>query len=74
MILTSRCRAALTQAVTLALLLQAKGVVAAPKGFPASGNGLWYTTKGSLWVLEWLPVGNGYLAGECNNQVTECCR
>ncbi|KAJ7472265.1 glycoside hydrolase family 95 protein [Mycena galericulata] len=36
--------------------------VAAPSGFPASGNGLWYTTPGAIWSLDFLPVGNGYLA------------
>ncbi|GJE92362.1 glycoside hydrolase family 95 protein [Phanerochaete sordida] len=35
---------------------------AAPAGFPASGNGLWYKTPGTLWSKEWLPIGNGYLA------------
>lgn len=34
-----------------------------PSGFPASGNGLWYTSPGTSWVKEWLPIGNGYLAG-----------
>ncbi|KIJ12754.1 glycoside hydrolase family 95 protein [Paxillus involutus ATCC 200175] len=34
----------------------------APPGFPSSGNGLWYTTPGSVWVQELLPIGNGYLA------------
>lgn len=60
----SNARLPLLQAVTVALLWQAKSTVAAPKGFPSSGNGLWYTSKGSLWVQEWLPVGNGYLAGK----------
>lgn len=36
-----------------------------PPGFPSSGNGLWYTAPGKVWVQEWLPVGNGYLAGMC---------
>ncbi|KAF9004601.1 glycoside hydrolase family 95 protein [Cyathus striatus] len=34
----------------------------APQGFPASGNGLWYTAPGDVWSREWLPIGNGYLA------------
>lgn len=38
---------------------------AAPSGFPATGNGLWYKTPGTIWSKEWLPVGNGYLAGKC---------
>ena len=35
-----------------------------PSSFPTSGNGLWYTTLVNSWVKEWLPVGNGYLAGQ----------
>ncbi|KDR70259.1 hypothetical protein GALMADRAFT_230242 [Galerina marginata CBS 339.88] len=34
----------------------------APKGFPKSGNGLWYNATGNVWSRDWLPVGNGYLA------------
>ncbi|KDQ10793.1 glycoside hydrolase family 95 protein [Botryobasidium botryosum FD-172 SS1] len=34
---------------------------AAPSGFPASGNGLWYNTPGNLWSKTYLPVGNGFL-------------
>ncbi|KAJ7220491.1 glycoside hydrolase family 95 protein [Mycena pura] len=34
----------------------------APPGFPASGNGLWYSTVGAFWSRNFLPVGNGYLA------------
>ena len=32
-------------------------------GFPSSGNGLWYTTPGTVWARDFLPVGNGYLGG-----------
>ncbi|KAI0055966.1 hypothetical protein BV25DRAFT_1921377 [Artomyces pyxidatus] len=35
---------------------------AAPSNFPGSGNGLWYTSPGTDWTSEYLPVGNGYLA------------
>ncbi|CCM03449.1 uncharacterized protein FIBRA_05582 [Fibroporia radiculosa] len=37
----------------------------APPGFPASGNGLWYISPGQAdgWATEWLPIGNGYVAG-----------
>ncbi|KAI0030348.1 glycoside hydrolase family 95 protein [Vararia minispora EC-137] len=35
--------------------------VGAPSGFPQSGNGLWYTSPGTQW-LEYLPIGNGFLA------------
>lgn len=48
---------------TLALVcLLAGNVIAAPEGFPANGNGLWYTTQGEVWEHTWLPIGNGYLA------------
>ncbi|KAG6376718.1 glycoside hydrolase family 95 protein [Boletus reticuloceps] len=36
--------------------------LSAPPGFPSSGNGLWYTSPGTVWEHEYLPVGNGYLA------------
>jgi hypothetical protein len=35
----------------------------APSGLPSSGNGLWFTKPGSIWSKEFLPIGNGYLAG-----------
>ncbi|KAF5366281.1 hypothetical protein D9758_005662 [Tetrapyrgos nigripes] len=35
---------------------------AAPPGFPATGNGLWFTSPGQIWASQLLPVGNGYLA------------
>ncbi len=38
------------------------GVLSAPSGFPATGNGLWYTTAAGAWSKSWLPIGNGYLA------------
>ena len=31
--------------------------------FPSSGNGLWYTTPGTVWARDFLPVGNGHLGG-----------
>lgn len=34
-----------------------------PIGFPDSGNGLWYTSPGTSWAQELLPIGNGHLAG-----------
>lgn len=37
--------------------------ISAPPGFPLSGNGLWFNTSANVWAKEWLPVGNGYLAG-----------
>lgn len=46
------------------LLLLCAGAHAAPSAFPKSGNGLWFTQQGSDWSREWLPVGNGYLAGK----------
>ncbi|KZV74227.1 glycoside hydrolase family 95 protein [Peniophora sp. CONT] len=33
-----------------------------PEGYPASGNGLWYSKPAADWAMEYLPVGNGYLA------------
>jgi alpha-L-fucosidase 2 len=36
----------------------------APAGFPASGNGLWYSAKGVIWSRDYLPVGNGFLGGK----------
>lgn len=36
--------------------------VSAPPGFPASGNGLWFTEPGVVWATDFLPIGNGYLA------------
>jgi hypothetical protein len=39
----------------------------APSGFPASGNGLWYTTPATDWLEGYLPIGNGFLAGELQN-------
>ncbi|KAF9259264.1 glycoside hydrolase family 95 protein [Marasmius fiardii PR-910] len=43
-------------------LLSSSTSLAAPPGFPASGNGLWYTTPSTTWSKTYLPVGNGYLA------------
>jgi hypothetical protein len=37
--------------------------LAVPRGFPASGNALWYSTPGNVWSKSWLPIGNGYLGG-----------
>ncbi|KAJ7584657.1 glycoside hydrolase family 95 protein [Mycena floridula] len=37
-------------------------VLSAPPGFPASGNGLWFTSPGQIWSKDFLPIGNGYLA------------
>ncbi|KAJ7621165.1 glycoside hydrolase family 95 protein [Roridomyces roridus] len=51
---------------TLRTLFAAIGLasvtVAAPPGFPTNGNGLWYTIPGKIWSLDYLPVGNGFLA------------
>ncbi|KAI6026511.1 glycoside hydrolase family 95 protein [Pisolithus microcarpus] len=38
-----------------------------PSGFPASGNGLWYTSPGTRWAKDLLPVGNGHLADSTYN-------
>lgn len=45
------------------LLLILRPATSVPQGFPESGNGLWYTHPGGAWSKEWLPIGNGYLAG-----------
>lgn len=47
----------------LAVLSLGLAAHSAPPGFPSSGNGLWFRTQGSAWSKEWLPIGNGYLAG-----------
>ncbi|GAW06942.1 glycoside hydrolase family 95 protein [Lentinula edodes] len=47
-----------TSAVIPAVVLTS----AAPPGFPATGNGLWYNTPADFWSKSYLPVGNGYLA------------
>ncbi|KIJ56403.1 glycoside hydrolase family 95 protein [Sphaerobolus stellatus SS14] len=36
--------------------------VSLPSSFPASGKALWFTTPGTAWSKDYLPVGNGYLA------------
>lgn len=44
--------------------------VAAPSAFPSSGNGIWFTSPGrgfEFWADDWLPVGNGYLAGQSSD-------
>jgi len=41
-----------------------RSALTAPQAFPTSGNGLWYTQPGSVWSRDFLPVGNGYLAGK----------
>jgi alpha-L-fucosidase 2 len=46
-----------------AVLLFSTLSTAAPPGFPASGNGLWFNASGSIWSKDYLPIGNGYLAG-----------
>lgn len=46
----------------LSVLLLAGPALSAPQGFPASGNGLWYTSPGSIWSRHNLPIGNGFLA------------
>ncbi|TFY74657.1 hypothetical protein EWM64_g9355, partial [Hericium alpestre] len=44
------------------VLVNVGRALAAPSGFPNSGNGLWYTQPGADWTSEFLPIGNGYLA------------
>ncbi|KEP48164.1 glycoside hydrolase family 95 protein [Rhizoctonia solani 123E] len=53
--------------VSLALsVLGAGAAVAAPPGFPASGNGLWYSEPAVNWSTQYLPIGNGYLGAMIN--------
>ncbi|KZV74234.1 glycoside hydrolase family 95 protein [Peniophora sp. CONT] len=44
------------------LIALAGSTHAAPSGFPKSGNGLWYTARGTTWTTGSLSIGNGYLA------------
>lgn len=55
------------QGSLLTIVLPTLLVGAAPSAFPLSGNGLWYTAPADAdaWSSEWLPVGNGYIAGKC---------
>ena len=49
--------------------------VAVPLGFPASGNGIWFTEPGrgvDFWADDWQPVGNGYLAGQSTGVTSGC--
>jgi hypothetical protein len=39
------------------------GHSAVPSSFPASGKVLWYRAPAASWSKEYLPVGNGFLAG-----------
>ncbi|KAF8604840.1 hypothetical protein BDV93DRAFT_507380 [Ceratobasidium sp. AG-I] len=41
-------------------------VGAVPTGFPASGNGLWYSEPAVNWSTQYLPIGNGYLGAMIN--------
>ncbi|KAH7337883.1 glycoside hydrolase family 95 protein [Rhizoctonia solani] len=54
--------------VSLALGLFGSGAaaVATPSGFPASGNGLWYSEPAVNWSTQYLPIGNGYLGAMIN--------
>ncbi|CAE6406040.1 unnamed protein product [Rhizoctonia solani] len=47
-------------------LLGAGAAVAVPSGFPASGNGLWYSEPAVNWSRQYLPIGNGYLGAMIN--------
>ncbi|OCH86005.1 glycoside hydrolase family 95 protein [Obba rivulosa] len=55
------------------LALSTSRVISAPPGFPASGNGLWYTSPGDFdsWSTEWLPIGNGYVAATLPGGTTQ---
>ena len=51
----------MVRSLLLRVLFSVPIVLAAPSGFPSSGNGLWYKSPGSIWEEEFLPVGNGFL-------------
>ncbi|KAI0691473.1 hypothetical protein BC835DRAFT_1528505, partial [Cytidiella melzeri] len=61
-------RASLRMLLAVTSISSASGV---PSAFPASGNGLWYTSTGVSWVQDWLPIGNGYLAGGTSQETTQ---
>jgi hypothetical protein len=41
-------------------------------GLPPSGNALWYRAPANNWVLESLPIGNGYLGGSISFISSPC--
>ncbi|CAE6480275.1 unnamed protein product [Rhizoctonia solani] len=51
---------------TLSILVSGTIVIAAPDGFPKTGNGLWYNEPGVKWTTQYLPIGNGYLGAMIN--------
>ncbi|CAE6534742.1 unnamed protein product [Rhizoctonia solani] len=53
--------------VTVVLRLWgSRTTISAPSGFPASGNGLWYSEPAVNWSMQYLPIGNGYLGAMIN--------
>jgi alpha-L-fucosidase 2 len=61
-----------THILTLLHLLTVVNSV--PPEYPASGNGLWFNSSGIVWSRDWLPIGNGYLAGEFRPGSTVVCK
>lgn len=53
---------ALNALIILNTISQNKAAV--PQLFPASGKALWFRSPGIVWAEDYLPVGNGYLAGK----------
>jgi alpha-L-fucosidase 2 len=51
---------------TLAVLVPSCSA-ALPASFPASGKAIWFRTPGVSWTTDYLPIGNGFLAGGCMN-------
>lgn len=51
-------------AQALLQLVLSGAILAAPSGFPKTGNGMWYEAPGEVWVTDYLPIGNGFLAGK----------
>ncbi|KAI0718400.1 glycoside hydrolase family 95 protein [Cerioporus squamosus] len=61
------------RACVIGLALGLFSVAAAPTGFPASGNGLWFNQPGRLdaWSNDWLPIGNGYIAAMLQGETAQ---
>ena len=56
----------------LYVLILSDIAASAPAEFPTSGKGLWYTSPGTDWTSDFLPIGNGFLAGRYVNFVNLC--
>ena len=50
--------------ISLLVVTVAPSQSAVPPSFPSSGKALWYRNPAISWSKEYLPIGNGFLAGE----------